>query len=200
MHALLTYGYPLLFLFLLIESLGIPSPSEFSLIGAGVLAGEGHMSLPLVVLSGALGSIVGANISYLIAIRGGRTLILRYGARVGLTSERLDQAEAYFQRRGDWAVLIGRIISGVRAYISYVAGLLEMPYPRFIIVTTIGALLWPILAAGAGYLVGPHWQALLFWLSRVWIAVVVALAAVVGFFLYRRAKQRRLEQEPKAPE
>lgn len=196
-HALLQYGYPLVFLFLLIESLGVPSPSEASLITYGVLAGEGKISLLLVVLSGALGSIVGANISYLIALRGGRALILRYGIRVGLTSQRLDQAEAFFQRRGAWAVVIGRIISGVRAYISYVAGLFEMPYPRFLVATTVGALIWPLLAAGAGYLVGPHIK---MWLSRFWIALAVVLVGAAAFYLYRRARIRRLQQSEETPD
>ena len=180
-------GYPLLYFFLLIESVGIPSPSEASLIYAGVLAAQGKLSLPLVIVVGAFGSITGANIAYWIARRGGRKLIVRYGMRVGLTEARLEQAEAFFRRRGDVALLIGRLISGVRALISYPAGLFEMPYPRFLAFTAIGALIWPLIAAGAGFLVGPHWHVLLTWLGRLWIGVIVALVvAVVGWVYWRR--------------
>ena len=172
---------------LLVESLGIPSPSEASLVYAGVLAGEGKLSLPLVIIVGALGSITGANIAYWIAIRGGRKLIVRYGTRIGLTDARLEQAEGFFRRRGDAALLIGRLLSGVRALISYPAGLFEMPYPRFLIFTSIGALLWPLIAAGAGYLVGPKWPVLMSWLGDAWLAIIGAIAVVVvGWIFWRR--------------
>lgn len=192
----MTYGYPLLFFILLIESVGIPSPSELSLIFAGVLAGEGHLSLPLVVLVSALGSVVGANISYWIAVRGGRVLILRYGVRVGLNAARLDQVEEFFRARGDVAVLVGRLISGVRAIISYPAGLFEMPYPRFLVFTSIGAVLWPMLAAGGGYLVGPHWHALAAWLERAWLVVIVGLLVAGGIWYYLRQRRRRAQGQP----
>ncbi|MDA8346319.1 MAG: DedA family protein [Thermaerobacter sp.] len=182
----------MLFLILLIESVGIPSPSEISLIGAGVLASEGRLSLPLVILAGALGSIAGAHISYLIAKRGGRRLILRYGVRVGLTDERLKQAEKFFHGRGDIAILVGRLISGVRAIISYPAGLFDMPYPRFLVFTSIGAVLWPIIAAGAGYLVGPHYKILVTWISRFWIAILGAGAlALIAYIIVRRRRRRK---------
>lgn len=175
---------------LLVESLGIPSPSEISLVYAGVLASEGKLSLPLVIIVGALGSISGANIAYWIALKGGRKLIVRYGTRIGLTETRLAQAEAFFRSRGDVALLVGRLISGVRAIISYPAGLFEMPYPRFLAFTALGALLWPMLAAGAGFLVGPKWPVLVTWLSRVWIVLLVALVLAVAVFLFWRRRGR----------
>ena len=186
-HIYGSLGYPLLYLVLLVESVGIPSPSEISLVYAGVLAGEGKLSLPLVVVVGALGSLTGAHISYWIALKGGRKLILRYGARVGLTESRLEKAEEFFRNRGDVALLIGRLISGVRAIISYPAGLFEMPYPRFLAFTALGATLWPLLAAGAGFLVGPKWPVLVTWLGRAWVVILAAIVlAFVGFLVWRR--------------
>lgn len=179
---------------MLVESVGIPSPSELSLVTLGVLAGEGKLSLPFVIVVGALGSIAGAHISYWIALRGGRLLILRYGARVGLTEARLDQAEAFFRSRGDVALLIGRLISGVRAIISYPAGLFEMPYSRFLVFTSIGALLWPLLAAGAGFLVGPHWHVLMAWLTRIWIVVIALLVVAAAAWIYWRRRQGKAPQ------
>lgn len=172
--------------------MGIPSPSEISLIFAGVVAAQGKLSLPLIILVGGLGSISGAHIAYFVALRGGRALILRHGQRVGLTSERLAQAETFFAKRGDLALLVGRLISGVRALVSYPAGLFRMPYPRFLLFTSIGAFLWPVIAAGAGYLVGPHWQQLVVWLERVWIVLLVALAG--GIALYVVARRRHGQQ------
>jgi len=193
-HIFGAVGYPLLFLVLMVESLGIPSPSEFSLVYAGVLASQGHLSLPLVVLTGAFGSTVGANLAYWIALRGGRLLILKYGGSIGLNEDRLARAEAFFARSGPLAIVVGRVISGVRALISYPAGLFEMPYGQFLAYTAIGALIWPILAAGAGYLVGPHWHVLLYWLSRIWLLIVAAFAVVLAIWL----ASRRRGQGPQA--
>jgi membrane protein DedA with SNARE-associated domain len=101
---------------------------------------------------------------------------------------RLAQAEAFFRKRGDTALLIGRLISGVRALISYPAGLFEMPYLRFVLFTAIGALLWPLLAAGAGYLVGPNWPVLITWLERAWFVIVAAILLALGGWIYWRRR------------
>ncbi len=194
-HIFGTAGYPLVFLVLLIESVGIPSPSEISLIAAGVLASEGKVSLWLVIVVGWLGSLAGAHIAYFIAKRGGRALILKYGTKVGLTDERLQVAEKFFHGRGDVAVLVGRLISGVRAIISYPAGLFDMPYPRFLVFTAIGALLWPMLAVGAGYLVGPHYKVLFTWLSRFWIAILAIGAVALSAYIVWRRRQRKKRVE-----
>lgn len=191
MFGLSELGYPLLFVILFIESLGIPMPSEISLLTAGYLASRGQLTLPLIILVAGLGSTLGALVSYAIAMRGGRHLIVRYGGRVGITDTRLAEAERFFQRYGWLAVAVGRVVSGVRALISYPAGLFQMKLLPFVLATLAGALVWPFLAAGAGFLLGPHWKEVLALTSRIlWILVPVALL-LIGFLIWRRRRRRR---------
>ena len=191
MFGLSELGYPLLFVILFTESLGIPMPSEISLLTAGYLASRGQLTLPLIILVAGIGSTLGALVSYTIAVRGGRHLIVRYGSRVGITEARLAEAERFFHRYGWLAVAIGRIVSGVRALISYPAGLFQMRLVPFVLATLAGALIWPLLAAGAGFLLGPHWKQVLALTSRVaWLLVPVALL-VIGYILWRRRRRAR---------
>lgn len=162
------------------------------MVTAGVLAGRGELSATLAILAGALGSISGASLSYFIGRRGGRALLLRYGSRVGLTEDRLDKVEVFFQRWGAWAVLVGRVISGVRALISYPAGFFEMPIGRFLVATVIGALIWPILTVELGQTLGRHWKDILASLEVFgpWI-IGGAVLLLVGFLYYRYRKGKK---------
>ena len=184
------FGYPAVTVVLLAESFGIPSPSEIILLFAGYLVWQGHLSFPLVVLAGALGSTVGAIGAYQLAFRGGRSLMLTRFRFIFKSPEQLQRWEQYFQTRGDRVVLIGRIISGVRAVISYPAGLFGMPFGRFITYTAIGAVLWPLIAVTAGYLLGPEIKPGLLAIHRYEAPVVIAivLLAAVWWFLRRRRK------------
>lgn len=194
---LATLGYGAVFLVLLAESLGIPAPSEIILLLSGYLVWEGRFSFPAVVLWGAAGSTLGAVAAYQLALRGGRPLLetrLRFLFR---RSGSLAHWEAYFLRRGALVVLIGRVISGVRMVISYPAGLFRMPFARFVGYTFAGSLAWPVLAAGAGWLLGPHVQAGVAAIDRYkfWAALAV-LAGLAGWWWWRR----RLPQSPRRPE
>lgn len=192
-HSLETYGYPFVFGVLFLESLGIPMPSELTLVTAGVLAGQGAIQPLFVILAGAAGSTAGALVSYTIGLRGGRRLILRWGGRIGLTEERMTHVERFFGRGGFWAVLGGRVVSGIRAIISYPAGFFRMPLPRFVAATVIGALIWPILAVELGRVIGSYWGVIVGAIPRggIWVGVVLILALGVGAIWWRTRGRRR---------
>lgn len=186
-------GYPAITAVLFAESFGVPSPSEIILLFSGYLIWQGRFSLPLVVLAGALGSTLGAVGAYCLAFYGGRALMLTRFRFLFKTPDALERWERYFQSKGDRVVLIGRVISGVRAVISYPAGLFRMPFWRFLLFTAIGSALWPLLAAGAGWLLGPEVRPGLLLIHRYEdpaIAVVVA-AGLAWWYLRRRRNARR---------
>ncbi|MCL8208808.1 MAG: VTT domain-containing protein [Actinomycetia bacterium] len=177
---------------LLVESLGIPSPSEIVLLLAGLLVAEGRFSYAGVVLAGAAGSTAGAVLAYWLARTRGRAWLLRRLRFLFRSPEALARWEAYFLRHGPLIVMVGRVLSGVRMVISYPAGLFGMPWPRFVLFTGVGSLAWPALATGAGWFLGPRVLAALRTLHRAEEAVVIALAAaVLAFWLGRRARRAR---------
>src|SRR5256885_2077191 len=107
-HLLHTWGYPLVALFVAIESSGIPFPGETMLVTAAVYAGTGHLSIFGVIGAGIVGAVVGDNLGYLAGKHGGRRLIERYGKYVRIQPSHLDYAERFFQKHGDKTVFFGR--------------------------------------------------------------------------------------------
>lgn len=191
-------GYPAITVVLFAESFGVPSPSEIILLFSGYLIWQGRFSFPLVVLAGAVGSTAGAIGAYQLALHGGRALMLSRFRFLFKTPESLERWERYFQAKGDRVVLIGRIISGVRAVISYPAGLFRMPFRRFVIFTAVGSILWPVLAAGVGWLLGPEVRPGLLLIHRYEGPAILLIAAALLLWWYRR-RRRQLRRSGSTP-
>ncbi len=162
MHALAQQiiGMGLLGVFfgMLLESAYIPIPSEIILPYAGYLVFLGHATFVTAGLVSLAGSLLGALISYEIARWGGRPLVERFGRYVLIRPHELDRADAWFQRHGDAAVFIGRLLPGVRTYISLPAGVAKMSLGRFLLFSLLGAVPWTVLFMMVGYSLGHRWS------------------------------------------
>lgn len=186
-------GVMAIFLVLFVECFGVPSPDEIILLFSGYLVSTHRFSFPLVIIAAVAGSTLGATGAYFLARLGGRKLMLKYFKFLFKTPERLAYWEDYFTRRGDIVVLIGRIISGVRAVISYPAGLFEMPYWRFLLYTIIGSTIWALLAVSVGWILGPHIVNALNATKRYEVPVIVGIVILLALWYWfdRRRKKRR---------
>lgn len=185
-------GYPAIFLVLLIEAIGIPSPDEATLFVAGMAAGRGLLNGPVAMLAAALGAFTGSVISYFLARRLGRPIILRYGRRVGLSEERLGQAERFMARYESGAVYLGRIVTGVRLVIGYAAGLFEIPPGVFMLWSALGAASWAIIDVGAGMVLGSEVTRIEHVVAHhVEWSIVGAVIVVGAAFAYGMARRRR---------
>lgn len=192
--ALTHLGYPAIFLVLFIEAIGIPSPDEATLFVAGMAAGRGLLNGPLAMLAAALGAFSGSCVSYALARRLGRPLILHYGRKVGLNEERFAQAERFVTRYESGAVFLGRIVTGVRLVIGYAAGLFEIPTRVFVLWSALGAVAWAIIDVGAGMVLGSE-IVNLEGMARHHLALsafglLACLAALGAYFAYRRARRK----------
>jgi membrane protein DedA with SNARE-associated domain len=143
---------------MLLESAYIPIPSEIILPYAGYLVFLGHATFVTAGLVSLAGSLLGALISYEIARWGGRPLVERFGRYVLIRPHELDRADAWFQRHGDAAVFIGRLLPGVRTYISLPAGVAKMSLGRFLLFSLLGAVPWTVLFMMVGYSLGHRWS------------------------------------------
>ena len=194
-------GYIGVALWVAIESVIIPIPSELVLPFAGFLVGTGAELEPLtgrpwsywlVVLAGTLGATVGALVAYAIGAWGGRPLIQRWGRFIGITEADLDRAEAFFARYGEAASFFGRMVPVIRSLVSFAAGVSRMPLGRFIVFTFLGSLPFTALLVLAGVQLGANWESIGGVIKRFEYAVVAVLAIVVVAWIWLRiVKPRR---------
>lgn len=146
-------------LLMAIESSFIPFPSEVVVPPAAYKAYHGELNIWLVILFSTLGAEVGALVNYYLAKYLGRPIIYRFAeSRVGrmclLSTKKMEQAEAFFNKHGVISTFIGRLVPAVRQLISIPAGLARMNMPKFLIFTALGALTWNSILAVLGYVAG----------------------------------------------
>ena len=151
-----TYGYIIVALFIVLESMGIPLPAETSLLLAAAYAGAGHLHLSVLIGVAAGAALVGDAGGYWLGRRGGRPLLERYGRWLHLHGTRLDRIEAFFARHGAKAVFFGRFVSVLRTYVALFAGISRMPYPTFSLFNALGGIAWAILFSLLGFVFGQH--------------------------------------------
>src|SRR3954451_9207447 len=171
-------GYPALFALIFAESAGVPVPGETALLTAGVLAGAGHLALPLVVVVAIAAAVTGDTLGYWLGRRGGRAVLMRPGPLAALRAHSLEAGERFFERHGAKTVFLGRFVPGVRVVAAVLAGAGAMPWPRFAIFNVSGAFVWAATVASLASLVGPAVAAGL-WVAALGAAVAGAVAATV---------------------
>ena len=184
-------GYAGLFVGMLGQAVGVPLPSELMLGFGGYLAFAHRFAFPLVVLVGAAGDTAGAVLAYFIGYYGGRPLLLRFGQFFFIAQREIAAADKWFARFGNRAVLICKLLPGIRAFGSFPAGVTRMNFAVFLGYTSLGALIWAVAFAGSGYLLGRHWVLLSEQLKPISIALFAALAVAIVVWLIVRARAER---------
>ncbi len=187
-----------------IESACIPLPSEIIMPLAGWFLvdarGLGVEWLLLAAFCGALGNLIGSLAAYAVGAWGGRPLLLRYGRYLLITRHEVEQADRWFARYGDRAVFISRMLPVIRTFISLPAGIARMNIWRFSILTFVGSFPWSLGLAWAGYLLGENWERIREWMRPADIPILIVLAALVAWYIYRRVRTVLREAEPQVSE
>lgn len=147
-------GYLGIFFMMFLESSFFPFPSEVVMIPAGYLAYKGEMNAYLAVLMGILGSLAGAIFNYVLALKFGRAVVLRFGRYFFFSEKSMGQMELFFAKHGEISTFVGRLIPAVRQYISLPAGLARMNLAKFSLYTSLGAGIWVVILTVLGYYVG----------------------------------------------
>jgi membrane protein DedA with SNARE-associated domain len=185
------FGYTGILVTMAIESACIPLPSEIIMPFSGYLVTTGEFTMLGVTLAGALGNVVGSVVAYYAGIYGGRSFMERYGPYVLVSHRDLDIADRWFKQYGEAAVFFSRMLPVVRTFISLPAGIARMNFPRFVLFTFLGALPWCYLLAYVGLKMGERWEDLRGYFHQFDLVVGLALAAVLGFFLWSHWPKRR---------
>lgn len=179
-------------LVIMAESMGVPVPGEIALVSAALIAATGALNPWPVAVAASVGAIVGDSIGYLAGRRGGRAMLERLGRRFPrhFGPEHLASAEASFARWGVFAVFAGRFIALLRILAGPLAGVLRVPYPKFLAANASGGLAWAFGTTFAVYAAG---QAAEKWLSGfAWLALVVAVLFGLATTLVLKRRSRAL--------
>jgi membrane protein DedA with SNARE-associated domain len=207
------YGLYAVFLLMLVDAV-LPAASELVMVYAGAVAAGAFADQTVTLFgtdiestgwayvamatAGVLGYTLGSVLGWTVGKLGGRPFLERHGRWVHVTPERLGRAEAWFERYGDAAVLVSRVVPVVRSFISIPAGVVEMPLGRFTVLSFLGTIPWCFGLAGAGLALGSGWERF----HEGWRYadyLVVALVALLGVaivvrMVQRRARKRSLER------
>ncbi len=151
-------GYLGIAFLMILESAGIPVPSEIIMPFAGVLVTNSRLSFLGVVIAGTIGNLLGSLLAYQIASVGGRKLVKRVGRYFLFPEHDLKTSENWFERFGPATVFFGRLLPIIRTYVSFPAGLARMSLNKFIIYTSLGSLPWSMLLTYIGLKTGENWQ------------------------------------------
>jgi membrane protein DedA with SNARE-associated domain len=192
-------------LIMILESANIPIPSEVTMPLAGWFLAEAQgKSMVYAILAGgffgALGCTIGSVISYALGAYGGRPFLNRYGRYLLITHHDLEKADHWFERWGNWAVFISRLLPIVRTFISFPAGVVRISFIPFTVYTFVGSFIWCGALALGGYMFGARWEELRAIMRPfdIPIAVIIGLAAV--WYIYHHIKSFRAANNSPSPE
>lgn len=174
-----------------LENLFPPLPSEVILPLTGFAAGQGVIGLLSALFWTTLGSVVGAAVLYWIGMLFGRKRMHAIWAKLPLvkTSD-LERTEEWFAKHGTKAVFLGRMVPIFRSLISVPAGLERMPLPTFLLLTTLGSLIWNSVLVLAGYWLGDQWDLVETYVGIISKVVLVLVLAAVALYIVIRVRSR----------
>ncbi|WP_329074989.1 DedA family protein [Streptomyces niveus] len=158
----------------------------------GYTASQGAINIGVAIVCAAAGVVAGSLVQYTLGARLGRDRARALLVKLpGIKPGSVDRAEAWFARHGAKAVLFGRMLPVVRPLISIPAGVERMPLPKFVVLSSIGSLIWNAMLLGAGYLLGENWHQVVDIMGYVPYVLIGVLAVGVPFFLRRRNRRRK---------
>jgi len=183
-------GYLGIMVLMFLESTFVPIPSEVVVPPAGYLVSQGEMDMWLVIICAIVGSLLGALFNYGLAVWLGRPLLLKFGKYFLLPPHRFEKINSTFNTHGEISTFTGRLIPGVRHFISFPAGLARMSILKFSLYTTLGACIWVIVLAYIGFFVGNNMELVKKYSLHATLAMLVFITILI--YAYIRYQKRKI--------
>lgn len=191
------FGYFGVLLLIMLENVFPPIPSEVILTFGGFMTTYSDMTRLGVIIAATVGSVVGAMILYSIGlfidVKRLEKIIDRWGGFLRLTRNDIHRADAWFDKYGPWTVFFCRLVPLIRSLISIPAGMSNMNFPLFIVLTTLGSLVWNTILVSLGVAVGDNWASIVTYMdiySNIAYAILImcGIAAVIWYIRFRRKR------------
>lgn len=174
--------YAGVFFLMLLESCGIPAPSEIIMPFSGFLAASGKLFFWFVVLAGTFGNLAGSFLAYYISSQN------RY---LFFSKHNLDRANMLFSKYGEAMVFVGRLLPVVRTYISFPAGIAKMKMSKFLVYTFSGSFIWCAFLAYLGFKLGKNWEMIHEKLGNLdFLILILIILAIILYILRRKVFHR----------
>ena len=179
-------GYLGIFALMIAESALIPIPSEIIMPFSGYLVSTGKFNPILVIIAGSVGNLVGSIVAYVIGIKLGREVILKYGKYVLLKKSHLDWTESYFKKYGDRSTFVSRLLPAIRTYISLPAGIAKMNLKKFVLYTFVGSIIWSTMLTCVGIALGEEWTKIRHYSDYINGLAIIAIIVIVIIIIKKR--------------
>jgi len=199
------YGLYAVFLLMALDAV-FPAASEAVMVYGGAIAAgafpgqdvqlfgwtlePGLQAYLGIALAGTIGYTVGAIGGWWIGLRGGRPYLERHGRWLHLNEEKLDRAERWFERWEDKAVFFGRVTPVVRSFVSIPAGVFEVPFRRYTVLTLVGSAIWCFALAGAGWALGSRWEEFHHTFRYIDYAIVALVVGGAAWLAWKYLRKR----------
>lgn len=188
-NAVAEYGYWAVAGTLLLENAGVPVPGETILLLASFLAySENQLQLSWIIVVATVAATLGDNLGFALGYYGGRRLQVRYQRIFRISDTTLKRGEDLFKKYGPATVFFARFVFGMRIITGPLAGVLRMPWRRFLAFNFLGAVLWVTVISSVGYLFGRQWQKMERGVERFDI-VVLATVVLLALLVWRRNRK-----------
>ena len=185
-----TFGYTGIFIMTFIESTFIPIPSEFTLIPAGILIAKGELHLAPVLIFGLTGTLLGSFVNYFIAYYFGRKLFINYGKYFFLKPGQLLSLELFFNKYGVISTFFGRMLPGIKHFISFPAGLARMNLKLFTLYTLLGSFIWILFLLYLGHIINANEELISIYIRRFNIAILF-IVIFISILMYTTKKFKK---------
>lgn len=195
-NAVVEYGYWAVGAALLLENAGIPVPGETILLLASFMAYSQHeLQLGWIILVGTIAATLGDNLGFALGLYGGRPLLARYQSVFRIGNSTLVKGENLFARYGALTIFFARFVFGMRIIAGPLAGVLRMPWRKFLIFNFLGAALWVTVISSAGFLFGRHWQRMEHDIGRADLAAAIVVLLLIAWLWWRNRGNGRASAE-----
>ena len=191
------YGYIGVFFLIMLENIFPPIPSEVILTFGGFMTTQSEMTRMGVILASTAGSVVGAVILYgiglLMDVERLEKIVAKWGHILRLTKKDIHRADAWFDKYGIWTVFFCRLVPLIRSLISIPAGMSNMKFWLFLLLTTLGTLLWNTILVSVGAAVGDNWESIVGYMdiySNITYAIlaILGVAAIIWYLRFRKKR------------
>ncbi len=194
-HFVHMLGYPGIFIMCFLESTFMPIPSEVTMIPAGYLVQQGEMNLFIVLFCSITGTIGGAVFNYYIALHYGRRFLYAYGKYLLFDHDKMEKLDRFFASHGEISTFTGRLIPGLRHFISFPAGLAHMDFKKFCFYTGAGGAIWMTTLLAVGYFIGGNKELIRQYMPYVTTAAIASVVLMIAIYVWHKRRKHRLARQ-----